>query len=131
MQTSKNFYQVSDITITGAYLDSKNQFHLVFVATPESNYFSPGINLRLVSPDEAEVTFNRAPINDKSSIPTDHAAVLLSSLAAAGKQALVEKIQLNSEYADRPNKIIIFPFSGQKLFITDGKIRTLIFTRDK
>jgi hypothetical protein len=130
MQTSKNFYQVNDITVTGVYLDPKNQFHLVFVAMPETNYFSPGINLRVVSHDETEIIFNRAPINDKSSIPSDYSAVLLSSLAAE-KQGIVEKIQIKSGYADRPNKISIFPFSGNNLFITDGKNRTLIFTKNK
>lgn len=131
MQTSKNSYQVEDITITGAYLDPKNNLHLVFVAPPETNFYSPGIKLRIVNSEESEIIFSRAPIKDASSVPTDYAAVLLTKWIAAEKHAATEKIQVNPAYSQRPNKIVIFPFSGQKVFVADEKTRLLVFTKNK
>jgi hypothetical protein len=131
MEASKNFYKVDDIVVTGIYLDPKNQLHLVFVTPPETNYYSSGIKLRVVNSDESEITFTRAPIKDISSVPTDYAAVLLSKWKAAEKRPAAEKIQVNPAYAQRPNQIVVLPFSGQRLFAVDGKTRVLIFTKSQ
>ena len=127
MSTEKQIYKASEVKIRVVEISDNKKEYLVFSTLLETQFYSPGVNVKYGESDDAYVQFVRSPIKGDAPSFALKANYLQSWLktqnfSATHQQLLVSNGAPGDQIVELPKKVF-------KIYVDEGGTKSLAWRR--
>ena len=127
MNTEKQIYKASEVKIRVVEITDNKKEYLVFSTLLETQFYSPGVNIKYGESNDAYIQFVRSPI--KGDVPTFalkanylQSWLKTQNLSTAHQQLLLSNGASGDQIVELPKKAI-------KIYVDDGEIKSLAWKK--